>query len=203
MKSLRSIFALFCLAAATCVALPDAGKIRKDFALLDLDQDQRVTSEEWGKHSFALFKVADLNNNLQLEAAEIKFDSDTENTFVRADVNQDGKLSVDEFMELRRALFKIADINGGEFINPTEYTLFRLLEITGWKDRNHNNRINFSELRLSLADTHEYADLNHDGELSPGEASFLSVEDYQRATAEGPLTANALYALFRYHLTGE
>ena len=203
MKPLRSFFALFCITAATCTALPDSGEIRTGFALLDLDKDQRITAEEWAQHSFALFKVADLNDDQQLAAPEIEFDSDTENTFVRADANHDGKLSVDEFMQLRRALFKIADINGGDFINNVEYTIFRLLQVTGWKDQNHNGRINFSELRLSLADLHEQADIDHDWELSSREASFLSIKDYQHATAEGPLTPQALYELFRFHLTGE
>ncbi len=196
---------LACFSSLSCLAvtLPDAEELESGFNLLDFDQSQSITLEEWNQHAFALFQAADANGNQQLENLEIDFDSETENTFARADVNQDGNLDIDEFMKLRRTLFRIADINRGDFINPVEYTIFRLLEIVGWKDRNHNNRINFSELRDSMASVFAHADIDESGDLSAEEAAFLNTADFERATAEGPLDAQALYALFRFHLAGD
>lgn len=205
MNWINRIIALFLLGAGSCLAvtLPSAFKLESDFKLLDLDQSQSISREEWEQHSFALFQAADTNGNQQLENMEIDFDSETENTFSRADVNQDGKLDVDEFMKLRRTLFGVADINRGDFINLPEYTIFRLLEIVGWRDRNHNSRINFSELRESMAKVVQQADLDNSGDLSAKEAFFLTGAEFKRATAHGPLDAQALYALYRYHLAGE
>ncbi len=203
MSGLRSIVTLFCLTSVTVLALPPVDEIQADFIRLDLNSNQGISSAEWDQHAFALFQKADRNGNQKLEAAELSFDSETEHIFARADLDQDGALSVDEFMRLRRSLFKAADINAGDFINAVEYTLFRLLEITGWKDRNHDNRVSFSELRDSLQQIHRVADLDGNGELSRQEAVFLTAEEYQLATDNGPLTPEALTALYRFHLTGE
>lgn len=206
MRSVFKFIALFCICGAPLfAALPDVDTLRTGFAQLDLDKDGRVTPKEWDQHAFALFNAADLNKNNRLDAHEVNLDTDAEaeNTFVRADANQDGQLSVDEFMQLRRALFKVADINGGGFINPVEYTLFRLLSVSGWTDTNHNGRINFPELRGSLAMLQSAADTDGDGELSATEANFLTPEEYAAATAKGPLDANGLYRLYVHYLTGE
>jgi|GEM_PF-2072983 len=204
MNQVNRIASLFCLGALSCVAvtLPNAEELASDYNLLDLDQSQSITTEEWDQHAFALFQVADTNGNQRLEGVELDFDSETENTFFRADNNQDGTLDIDEFMKLRRTLFKIADINRGDFINEVEYTIFRLLELVGWIDRNNDNRITFSELRASMVNVVAQADSDHNGELSVEEASFLPADDFERATANGPLNAKALYELYRFHLTG-
>ncbi len=204
MNRVNRIVTLFCIGAVSCLAatLPDADELASDFKLLDPDESKSIYAEEWDQHAFALFQAADANGNQQLEGVEIDFDSETEDTFSRADINRDGKLDIDEFMQLRRTLFTIADINRGDFINEVEYTIFRLLEIVGWEDHNHNNRINFSELRESMAKVHQHADFDDSGDLSAEEASFLNAADFERATADGPLNAQALYALFRFHLAG-
>ena len=189
MHLINRIVILFCLGAVSSLAvtLPDADELVADYKLLDLDETQSITLEEWEQHAFALFQAADTNENQQLEGVEIDFNSETENTFSRADSNHDGNLDIDEFMKLQRTFFKIADINRGDFINEVEYTIFRLLEIVGWKDHNHNNRINFSELRESLAKVIVQADFDDSGDLIAEEASFLNAADFERATANGPL----------------
>jgi len=184
-------------------ALPDAATLRTAFERIDLDKNGRISMDEWDQFPFALFRHRDLNRNDILEPDEIAGGADSENIIARADTNQDGVLRIKEFMQLRRALFTVADINRGEFLNLMEYTLFRLIAGSGWDDTNHNGRFDFSELRASLVLVSAHADADHDKELSPAEASFLTPEDYTRATAKGPLSAEALYLLYRYHLAGE
>lgn len=108
MHLINRIVILFCLGAVSSLAvtLPDADELVADYKLLDLDETQSITLEEWEQHAFALFQAADTNENQQLEGVEIDFNSETENTFSRADSNHDGNLDIDEFMKLQRTFFK-------------------------------------------------------------------------------------------------
>ncbi|MCF7687644.1 MAG: EF-hand domain-containing protein [Cephaloticoccus sp.] len=202
LRWLKLILAL-AAGATSLQALPDAATLRTSFERIDLDKNGQISMLEWDQYSFALFRHRDLNRNDILEPDEIASDADSENIIARADTNQDGVLRIKEFMQLRRALFNVADINRGEFLNLMEYTLFRLIAASGWDDTNHNGRFDFSELRASLVLVFGLADTDQDKELSPTEAGFIIPEDYARATAKGPLNAEALYLLYRYHLTGE
>jgi len=61
----------------------------------------------------------------------------------------------------------------------------------------------FSELRQGGTKVAALTDLDDSGGLSVEEASSLRAVDFERTTANGPLNASALYAVFRYHLVGE
>lgn len=185
------------------MALPSAHNLQSAFEQLDRNRDQLIGLVEWDQNAFALFRATDLNRNDSLEATEIAAGPGNTDTFAKFDANQNGRLELDEFMQLRRMLLTVADINGNDSINRVEFELFQLISEAGWYDADKNGRINFAELRVSMAKVFELADTDRDGTLSEAEANFLSPVSYAAATAQGPLTSGRLYVYYRRHLTGE
>jgi len=127
-----------------------------------------------------------------------------QDTFLRADTDHDGRLSVSEFMELRRAIFRIADIDRDDNLTYVEYELLIVMEQVGWTDRNHDGRIELSELRESLGKAFEQLDPNHDGQLSPAEAVFMPEREFKRfdRNHDGQLSAEEFVNGYRTALLG-
>ncbi|MEZ5412676.1 MAG: EF-hand domain-containing protein [Opitutaceae bacterium] len=204
---MRFVRTALCTAIVTLAgpasALPSADSLQSAFDQLDHNRDQQIGLVEWDQNAFALFRAADLNRNESLEAAEIAEGPGQSDAFAKFDANQNEQLELDEFMQLRRMLLRVADINGNDSINRVEFDLFQLLSEAGWEDEDQNGRINFAELRISMAKVFALADTDQDGSLSPAEANFLSPVSYAAATAQGPLTSGKLHVYYRRLLTGE
>lgn len=194
---------LFILLSVPAWALPSASSLDIAFRQLDHNHDNNIGLVEWDQYSFALFHAADRNKDGQLSTEEVKENADAIDTFDRFDSNRDGRLSIDEFMQLRRMLFTVADINANDYLDSTEYVLFRLISEAGWVDTNNNGRLNFSELRASLAAVFKVADVNGDQKLSADEAHFLNSAVYNALTSDGPLTYDKLNNYYRHLLTGD
>ena len=195
--------ALLLLLTGSATALPSAEQLQSAFERFDHNRDQLISLVEWDQNAFALFRAADLNRNDSLDADEAAGGPGSSAAFAQFDLNHNGRLEPDEFMQLRRKLMIVADINGNDSINRVEFELFQLISEAGWEDTDKNGRLNFTELRASLAKVFELAETDRDEVLSEAEAHFLSPVSYAAATAEGPLTAGRLYVHYRRHLTGE
>ena len=162
------------LPMAAAQAVPGAGEISAAFTAMDTSGNGAISRAEWEQASFALFHAADKNGDNFLTPGELGGSTITQDTFMAADEDRDGKLSVAEFMRLRRALFVAADIDHNENLTRIEYELLTLLSRTGWSDRNHNGRIEPSELRESLVQAFGRLDEDHDGFLSPAELAYMT-----------------------------
>lgn len=162
------------------LALPDAAKIQTAFAAVDTSRNNGLSAEEWDVASFALFRVADRNNDEFIDRDELKTGNLAPDTFLRSDVDRDSRLSVSEFTDHRRAIFAIADIDRDDALTPIEFELLILMERVGWQDANRNGRIEISELTRSLEAAFAALDLDGDGELTAAEAAYLRPVARQR-----------------------
>ncbi len=192
------------LLAPALRAVPSAAEIKKVFDALDTSRNDAIGLAEWEQASFTLFKAADTDHNNFLTRNEIAAGSLSAETFLTADTDQDGKLSIGEYMNLRRAIFRAADINRDDYLVLYEYEIFHLLAEYGWHDRNHNGRLDPSELKAALTRAFEQLDADHDNLLSPAESAFLTTEhraEMEKAGA-GKLTVEAFIAGYMHLLTG-
>ena len=185
-------------------AFPRAAQIRAAFVQIDVTHNGAINPDEWDRASFALFAAADKNNDNFIDPGELTASAIAQDTFLRADTDHDGRLSVSEFMELRRAIFRIADIDRDDNLTDVEYELLIVMEQVGWTDRNHDGRIELSELRESLAKAFEQLDSNHDGRLSPAEAVFMPDREFKRfdRNHDGQLSAEEFVDGYRIALLG-
>jgi Ca2+-binding EF-hand superfamily protein len=163
----------------TARALPAAAELKGAFAALDADHDGSISLREWENASFALFRSADRNNDNSLDPSELGGTTITQDTFLLVDDDHNGRLSIAEFMRLRRAVFTAADIDRGDTLSPVEFELLTLLAQTGWTDRNHNGRIEPSELKAALTQAFGQLDENHDGFLSAAEAGYMPADQFK------------------------
>ena len=168
-----------CGLLSTGRALPAAAERKSAFAALDADHDGSVSLGEWEKASFALFRSADRNNDNALDSSELGGTAITQDTFLLIDEDHNGRLSIAEFMRLRRAVFTAADIDRGDTLSFVEFELLTLLARTGWTDRNHNGRIEPSELKAALAQAFGQLDENHDGFVSTAEAAYMPADEFK------------------------
>ena len=192
-------------ASATAVrALPTAAQIRTAFTAMDTSGNNALNLDEWDRASFALFRAADKNKNDFIDADELQNSTIAQDTFLHADTDHDGRLSVNEFMELRRALFHLADIDHDDSLIYVEYELLILMEQVGWTDSNHNDRIELSELRESLAKAFDQLDADHDGKLSATEAAYMPATEFKAfdKKGDGQLTLDEYIAGYRAALLG-
>lgn len=180
-------------------ALPTAAQIQTAFTAMDTTGNDAINLAEWDHASFALFQAADKNKNDVIDADELRASTIAQDTFLLADTNHDGRLSVSEFMELRRALFHIADIDRDDNLVYVEYELLIVMEQVGWTDRNHNGRIELSELGESLAKAFEQLDADHDGKLTAAEAGYMPAAQFKvfDKSGDGHLTAAEFIAGYR------
>lgn len=194
---------LLALVLPAAHALPPAAQLKTAFTALDTSDNQAIGAAEWDTASFALFRVADKNNNNFIDATELEGSAIAQDTFLRADTDRDGRLSVHEFMVLRRAIFHIADIDRDDFLSFVEYELLIVMEQVGWVDRNQNGRIELSELSDSLTKAFTRLDADHDGRLSAAEAGHLSPEAFKDFDPDGngTLTPAEFDAGYRKALT--
>lgn len=164
---------------STARALPAAAELKGAFAAIDTDHDGVISLAEWETASFALFRSADRNNDNSLDPSELGGTTITQDTFLLIDEDHNGRLSIAEFMRLRRAVFTAADIDRGDTLSLVEFELLTLLAQTGWTDRNHNGRIEPSELKAALTQAFGQLDENHDGFLSAAEAAYMPAEQFK------------------------
>lgn len=199
-----AVILLLASAAATARALPAAAQIKTAFTALDTTENNAINLTEWDHGSFALFHAADKNRNDFIDADELQGSNIAQDTFLHADTDHDGRLSVTEFMELRRALFHLADIDRDDSLLYVEFELLLVLEQTGWVDRNHNGRIELSELRDSLTKAFAQLDTDHDGRLTAAEAAFMPAEEFKAfdKNADGQLTLDEFADGYRVTLLG-
>jgi Ca2+-binding EF-hand superfamily protein len=196
------LFVMFSAAAAR--AMPTAAQIRTAFLAMDTTRNAALNVEEWDRGSFALFHAADKNKNDRIDAEELQASNIAQDTFLLADLNKDGRLSVSEFMDLRRALFHITDIDRDDNLIYVEYELLIVMEQVGWTDRNHDGRIELSELRESLAKVVEQIDADHDGKLTAAETVFMHASQFKAfdKDADGTLSSAEFIAGYRAALLG-
>lgn len=113
-------------------AVPMSSIDQATFALIDLDQDGKVSLEEMAKHKHQEgISEFDLDNDRQISAAEWTAakpsDPATAEHFKILDINQDGKIAEDEAvlyigdqLSFREA-FKKMDLNGDRHLHWEEY----------------------------------------------------------------------------------
>jgi Ca2+-binding EF-hand superfamily protein len=179
-RLLLAFGALFLLLpAARALNLPSAAEVKGAFDAIDADHDGSISLDEWEKASFAIFHAADKNNDNYLDLSEIAGTSITQDTFMLADEDHDGRLSIAEFMRLRRAVFTAADIDRNDSLSFVEFELLTLLAQTGWTDRNHNGRIEPSELKAALAGAFSQLDVKKAGVLTPRDVAYMSSDQFQ------------------------
>lgn len=183
-RFLTILGALLLFLPAARAALPAAAEIKSAFDALDADHNGAISLAEWEKASFALFRSADKNNDNFLDPSELGGTTITQDTFLLIDENHDGRLSVAEFMHLRRAIFTAADIDRDDSLSFVEFELLTLLAQTGWTDRNHNGRIEPSELKAALVQAFGQLDANHDGFLSAEEAAYMSPTQFKLSDSD-------------------
>ena len=152
----------------------------------------------------AEFKAADKNNDNFIDPSELAASAIAQDTFLRADTDHGGRLSVGEFMELRRAIFRIADIDHDDNLTYVEYELLIVMEHVGWVDRDHDGRIELSELKESLVKAFDQLDTDHDGKLSPAEAVFMPAREFKKfdANHDGFLSSEEFVNGYRIALLG-
>ena len=160
-------------------ALPGGAEIKTAFDALDGDHNGAISLAEWEKASFALFRAADKNNDNTLDPSELGGTTITQDTFQLIDEDHNGRLSVSEFMRLRRAIFTATDIDRDDSLSFVEFDLLTLLAQIGWTDRNHNGRIEPSELKAALVQAFAQLDTNHDGFLTATEAVYMLPEQFK------------------------
>ena len=167
------------LAAPAARAFPTAAQIKVAFDAIDTSKNGAISAEEWDAASFALFHVADKNNNNFIDAAELKDSGIAEDTF------------------------RIADIDRSGYLDRVEYELMIVMEQVGWRDRNGNGRIELSELADSLRIAFVQLDTDHDGYLTPEEAAYLSPAAFKKfdTDVDGKLTPEEFIAGYRAALT--
>jgi len=113
-------------------AIPMSSIDQATFALIDLDQDSKVSLEEMAKHKHQEgISEFDLDNDRQISAAEWTAakpsDPATAEHFKILDINQDGKIAEDEAVlyigdQLTfREAFKKMDLNGDRHLHWEEY----------------------------------------------------------------------------------
>lgn len=194
-----AVLAAFALLTPVARAFPTAAQIRTAFTALDVSENDAIKPEEWDRASFALFHAADRNGDNFIDASELAGSGIAQDTFVRADTDHDGRLSVAEFMALRRAVFRIADIDQDDNLVFVEYELLIVMEQVGWTDRNHNGRIELSELRESLAKAFAQLDADHDGQLSATEAAYMPAAEFKKfdVNHDGQLSEEEFSAGYR------
>jgi Ca2+-binding EF-hand superfamily protein len=204
MRFAMSVAVMLLLTASVARAFPTAAQIKTAFNAVDTSNNGAISAEEWEQASFALFHAADKNNNNFIDGDELQGSAIAQDTFLRADTDHDGRLSVAEFMALRRAIFEIADIDRDESLSFVEFELLILMEQVGWVDRNHDGRIELSELRESLAKAFEQLDANHDGQLSAAEATYMRPEAFKKfdTNHDGQLSLDEFVAGYRAELLG-
>lgn len=201
---MRPRLALFAAAAlallpAVARAFPTAAQIKTAFNALDSSQNGAIKREEWDQASFALFHAVDKNNNNFIDPDELTTGGVAQDTFLRADTDHDNRLSVGEFMELRRTIFQIADIDHDDNLSFVEFELLIVMERVGWTDRNHDGRIELSELRESLAKAFAPLDTDNDGQLTPAEAAYMPPEEFVKFDTDndGKLSSAEFIAGYR------
>jgi Ca2+-binding EF-hand superfamily protein len=185
MRPVLFFVAALAISSLPARAIPTAAQIATAFKALDATGNGAISLEEWERGSFALFRAADKNGNDSIDAEELSGSSIAQDTFLRADLNRDGKLSVSEFMAVRRAIFQLADIDRNDSLSSAEFDLLIVMEHVGWQDRNHNDRIELSELRESLGKAFEQIDADHDGFVTAAEAVFLAKGTFNRFDQDG------------------
>ncbi|HWA10626.1 MAG TPA: EF-hand domain-containing protein [Opitutaceae bacterium] len=170
---------LLSVPGARAITLPAVAEIKAAFDAIDTDHNNAISLAEWEKASFALFRAADKNNDNSLDPSELGGTTITQDTFLLIDEDHNGRLSIAEFMRLRRAVFIAADIDRDDSLTFVEFELLTLLGQTGWTDRNHNGRIEPSELKAALVQAFGLLDINHDGFLSAEEAAYMLVDQFK------------------------
>ncbi len=185
--------------AVASAALPSTADIRKTFDAVDTSGNVAISSDEWDKATPALFKQLDRNNDGFLDRAELGDQQVTSSLYASTGLNPNAKLSLADFTELRRSVFGFADVDHDDNLSFVEYELLTLFERFGCDDRNHNGRIEPSELRAALTHAFQELDTDHDGVLSPEESGFLS--NVRRTSinklGDGKVTVDAFIGAYR------
>jgi Ca2+-binding EF-hand superfamily protein len=148
-------------------------KDRREFRVLDYDNDGRLTRREWNGDRRE-FDVMDLNNDGWLSYDEYGTTADDDARAVRfrdLDTNRDGRLTRGE-LRLDRATFRLLDNNNDGRVTREEFRDTRALDNRFTTlDRDRDGRVERREWQGSL-DAFRWFDRDRDGRLT--RAEFLS-----------------------------
>jgi Ca2+-binding EF-hand superfamily protein len=116
---LAVIIGLFCYSPAFAV--------ENDFNKIDVNNDGKISKEEYNAAVIKTFNKYDKNKDGFLTKEEIKAirKIDTQKFLKEVDKNKDGKISKEEFIEAAEKRFKLLDKNNDGFISQQEWNSFR------------------------------------------------------------------------------
>ena len=144
-------------------------------------QNNAISLDEWDHASFALFHAADRNNNNFIDADELQGEpAIAQDTFLQADTDHDGRLSVyanSRSCAARSFTSRTSTTTTASSTSNSSCSV--VMEQVGWVDRNHDGRIELSELRESLVKAFEQLDADHDGKLSAAEATHMPAAEFK------------------------
>lgn len=92
---------------------------RATFAILDMDEDEKVTFREFALRKVDAFSAADRNSDGNLEEGEVFL---TREQFAGADEDRDGRVRLLEFIDSRYGQFDIYDGDSNGTVDLEEFT---------------------------------------------------------------------------------
>ncbi len=114
------LLAMLIATKATAADLPaNSGRDEKIFALLDDNNDGRISREEFKNNQMLVFYVMDRNKDLALTRAETTLPADS---FARL-AGADGKIGPLEFLAVADAAFTQADADHDGALDRQEFTI--------------------------------------------------------------------------------
>lgn len=160
--------------AAALPGMPNYQDLQTMFQRLDRSRNGALDAFEWREASEQMFRMTDLNHDDFLDETELAQNTRLWAAYPEMGSIRRGAIGRAEFIAQRQALFFAGDIDRNDYISPVEYEILVLVRRAGWNDRNSDERIGMSELRVILSGAFALLDGDGSGWLSVEETPFLS-----------------------------
>ena len=189
--------------ASNYVAMAGTRAVRgsggKLFAQYDLDQDGRITRDEFSRGLSSQFAQNAAGAQTMTQAQYLAYRMTglrqrADQSFRRDDWNGDGKLSLDEYLAPERARFESADRDGTGSIRCTSRALDDSSDTNG-RAADFGGRSGGARAAIC-----RYEDLNHDGVVTRTEFDQAMQQEFASAAKGGALNADQFYAITASHV---